>query len=148
MDKKSILDYPLTPIPLALCHSDGNIRKNKKSDLLKLLENTVQHEEPSKINELIIDGFYYLHKLKNVPPTFGGIAKVILQKLAKENCQRIHLIFYHYITPSIKDIECSARAQDVNRHEQYHISRPKQTRPTNFIKALRNDAFKDSLVNF
>ena len=40
------------------------------------------------------------------------------------------------------------RSQVHDRSLNYHISGPAQTRPPNFLEALRNDAFKDSLISF
>lgn len=41
-----VLSYPLTPIPLSLCHADGAICKTEKSVLTHLLEKEIQSTEP------------------------------------------------------------------------------------------------------
>ena len=38
IDMGEVLTYPLTPIPLSLCHIDGKMNKTPKSTLMKELE--------------------------------------------------------------------------------------------------------------
>lgn len=55
IDMLKILFYPLTAVPLSLCHIDGSMNKTDKSTLLKLLENRIQSIGPDCT---IIDGFF------------------------------------------------------------------------------------------
>ena len=41
IDLRELLRYPLTPIPLSLCHLDGILRSTQKSELMKTLDNIV-----------------------------------------------------------------------------------------------------------
>lgn len=81
IDLEKALSYPNAPISFSLCHADGNICKTKKSvittELLKYQEADVTVEN-SDIH--IIDGFYLLHTLKNVPGKYGKISEYILKK--------------------------------------------------------------------
>ena len=52
------------------------------------------------------------------------------------------------MSPSIKDCERDSRAGSENRSMSYSIGGPGQKRPRDFLKALRNDGFKDSLLNY
>lgn len=45
IDIEKVLSYPLTPVPLSLCHLDGTISKTDKSALLK----SIEHEEPNSV---------------------------------------------------------------------------------------------------
>lgn len=107
-----ILQHPLTPVPLALCHLDGTIVKTTKSSLVKLLEREVEsHEGPESIDVLLIDGFSLLYRLKQLPRTFGDMAMEILRMITTDNkgkpnsAKQIYLLFDIYKSPSIKDHE-------------------------------------------
>lgn len=63
------------------------------------------------------------------------------------NAKRLDLIFDQIITPSIKDMERDRRG-DCDRDDTFVISGPNQKRPSDFLKALRNDSFKKQIVKF
>lgn len=50
VDVIKILSFPITPVPLSLCHLDGAICKTNKSVLTKCLESGVNHEPPRYID--------------------------------------------------------------------------------------------------
>lgn len=79
LDLEKVLTYPLTPVPLSMCHLDGSICKTDKSALMKLLEREVQSQAPQETDVMIYDGFFMLHLIKDVPATFGNISKKVLQ---------------------------------------------------------------------
>lgn len=76
VDMAKILSYPITPVPLSMCHFDGAICKTQKSTLMKVLEKGVEHNPPPQTDILFVDGFYLLHTMKKVPKTFEGISKI------------------------------------------------------------------------
>lgn len=78
VDMSKILSYPIAPMPLSMCHFEGGICKTQKSVLMKCLEKGILHNPPAHIDILIIDVFFLLHTMKNVPKTFGSISKKIL----------------------------------------------------------------------
>ena len=90
---------------------------------------------------------FFLHLIKDLPATFGNCARVILAKLCAINSSRIEIIFDKIIRPSIKDCHRDKRSSD-DRTTTFNITGPSQKRPVNFLQALRNDSFKDSLVKF
>ena len=143
-----VLKYPLTPIPLSLCHVDGTLQKTQKSKLLTDLEGIIVHTEPRSINVTIVDAMFFLHLINDPPTTFGDISKFILRRLCKLESDQIHLVFDKVVKPSIKDCERDARAGASDRSETFEISGPSQKRPKNFTAALRNDSFKESLIRF
>jgi hypothetical protein len=57
------------------------------------------------------------------------------------------LIFDQIISLSIKDMERDRRG-DCNRDDTFVISGPNKKRPSDLLKALRNDSFKKNLSNF
>lgn len=120
--------------------------KTSKSTLAKVLKSKTEMVEPTHINVEIIDGFYYLHLIgSSIAQTFNKIAEAILIKICSRNATEIYLIFYRYLSPSIKDCERESRKEfDI----PYKISGPQQTRPKNFLQSLKNYRFKEALVLF
>ena len=148
IDMSEVLKYPLTPVPLAFCHYDGSFRDTPKSKLSKHLRESIESSQPSYIDAIIIDGNFYFYLLADLPVTFGGISRKILVKLCNLKAPRIDIIFDQIKTPSIKDYERDQRSKANDRSLNYQISGPLQTRPPKFKDALRNDQFKDSLIQF
>ncbi|XP_053595581.1 uncharacterized protein LOC103568398 isoform X1 [Microplitis demolitor] len=140
------LTFPLAPMPPDLFSCDGGMFKTDKSALTKLLKSDTQIIQPTQINVQIIDGFYYLYQIgASLPQTFDKIAESILIKLCSTNAADIHLVFDRYITPSIKDLERQSRQEfDIT----FNVSGPQQTRPSDFLKSLKNFRFKEALVHF
>ena len=85
----------------------GGICKIQKSTLFKSLEKGIEHNPLSRTDILIIDGFFILHTMKNVPKTFGSISKQVLQMVTQLKSTRYDVIFDQYFCPSIKDYERS-----------------------------------------
>lgn len=149
IDLELVLSYPLTPVPLSLCNLDGNMIKTNKSALLKILESfDTNPQEPESIDAVLVDGFFFLHLLKDPPQTFEGLARFILSKICALKGKEIHLVFDKIVTPSLKDVERDRRISTDLREENYIITGPRQRRPANFLGALRQDSFKKSLVTY
>ena len=110
VDMADILTYPLTPVPLSLCHLDGSMQKTQKTKLLQELEKRVKSTSPSHIDVTIIDAMFFLHLLFDLPQTFGQIATVILKRVCNVKSRVIHLVFDEVISPSIKDCERDSRS--------------------------------------
>lgn len=146
VDIAKILSYPVTPVALSMCHFDGAICKTEKSALMKSLEKNIEHHPPPHINVLIIDGFFVLHTMKDVPKNFGNISKKLLQTITHLNAQKIDVVFDQYFTPSIKDYERSLWPE--YKQLAFNITGPDQVRPADFAKELRNTYFKQALVHF
>ncbi|CAH0721911.1 unnamed protein product, partial [Brenthis ino] len=146
IDISKILSYPITFVPLSMCHLDGAICKTPKSALMKCLDKDIEHHPPPYIDILIIDGFFILHSMKDVPKSFGNISKKLLKMVTQINASRIDVIFDQYFTPSIKDYERSVR-QECSQLE-FTITGPDQIQPADFYKEIKNSHFKQALVNF
>ncbi|GFX06323.1 uncharacterized protein TNCV_505421 [Trichonephila clavipes] len=143
---EKVLGLPLTPIPTLMCHVDGSICKTDKAQLIKVFEKKV-----SKVNQQslffdisILDGFFMLHIMKEVPQTFDGISKKFLKMISQFKSPRIDIVFDQYFTPSIKDCE------PLRRNETTRIVSigPNQVRQHNFAGELKNTQFKKALVKF
>ena len=100
LDIKSILSHPLNPVPFSLCHITGAMNKTEKSALMRILE------ERAPVNkEPLGKSSYILRTLPELPPTFGEIAKVVLQHACSFS-QDVHVVFYTYREgPLIKNYE-------------------------------------------
>ena len=74
-----VFRYPLTPVPLSLCCSDGMMAKTKKHSLFSLLEKKVPQSSPGTVDAYVIDGQSLLHTIRpNIPGNYGGLAACIL----------------------------------------------------------------------
>ena len=88
---------------------------------------------------------FFLRTLPSLPPTFGGIAMVILQH-ACSFAQVVHIICDTYKEgPSIKEQERDSLG---DYHTAYKITGSSQQRPTDFHCALQSATFKTSLLRF
>ncbi|XP_036317506.1 uncharacterized protein LOC118732487 [Rhagoletis pomonella] len=78
LDIDKVLIYPLTPVPLSMCHMDGSICKTNKAALLKVLEQQIEPHTPEHTNVKVFDGFFMLHLMREIPATYGNISTKIL----------------------------------------------------------------------
>ena len=140
------ISYPITPVPLALCHLNGSICKTVKSVLAKCLEPNIDQEPPHNTDVFLIDGFFILHSMKEVPKTLENISKKFLQMITKYPARRIDVIFDQYLHPSIKDNERSLR-HDASLID-FTFSGPDQVRPSDFTKEIKNTKFKEAPIDF
>lgn len=145
IDLEKALSYPLAPIPFSLCHTNGTICKTPKSVIInELLEYQTEIVNPPEADIHLVDGFYLLHTLKNLPNRYGKISMHIL-KILTYNRKEVHIIFDKYKNPSIKDFEHNLRGED---DIQYDVIRKDNNRPSDFCKLLRSNNFKEKFVKF
>ena len=64
---------------------------------------------PTSIDVQIIDAPLFLHLYTQIPPSFGGVARVIPRKMLQEEGKIIHFVSDKWIAPSIKDSERDSR---------------------------------------
>ena len=146
IDIAEVLKYPLTPVPLSMCHLDGTIATTSKSVLVTNLEKLIISSMPSRIDCKILDGMHFLRHIGELPTTFGKISEYILKKACYGNPARFDLVFDNYISPSIKDVERDHRNAD--RNSKYQIVGPFQARPSDMSTALKSYSFKESLIDY
>ena len=147
IDMGEVLSYPLTPVPLSLCHVDGSIQKSQKSALLNYLESKTISIPPTTVNVTIVDAMFFLHLHSNLPSTFGGVARYLLSRIMESNGDIVHFVFDKWIQPSIKDCERDTRAADIGCIS-YQIKGANQKHRSNWLSALRSSSFKKSLMAF
>ncbi|CAH1109277.1 unnamed protein product [Psylliodes chrysocephalus] len=90
------------------------------------------NKHPLCFDIAILDGFFMLHQIKEIPQTFNGLSKKFLSIITQFKASRIDIIFDQYFTPSIE--KCKRT--------------PNQIRPHNFTAQLKNMQFKEALVKF
>ena len=87
MEKKinmdEVMTYPLTPVPLSLCHVDGTMVKSLKSALLHHLESKVLTSDPSSVYITIIHVTCFMHLHINLPTTLDGVARYLLSQIMR-----------------------------------------------------------------
>jgi hypothetical protein len=67
VDLEEVLKYPLTPLPLSLCHMDGTMLQSPKSALLKYLEVQTQSQPPTEVDVTIIDAMFFSISMQTSP---------------------------------------------------------------------------------
>jgi hypothetical protein len=73
--------------------------------------------------------------------TFREKVLNFFRKMCRMNAKILDLIFDQIKTPSIKDMERD-RLGNCDRDDTFFILGPNQKRPSDFLKALRNDSLK------
>ena len=122
------------------------MNKTEKSALMRILEERAPaNKEPLGKSTYILDTMFFLRTLPELPPTFGEIAKVVLQHACSFS-QEVHIVYDTYREgPSIKNYERDERG---NYNISYTITGPSQRRPSNFNEALLSASFKKALLGF
>ena len=143
-----VLSFPLTPTPLSLSHADGTMLKTQKSKLMEELESRIFSEKPNHVDVIIIDAMFFLHLWKDLPTTFGTIARFLLIKAFAQKGNNVHLVFDKAVSSSVKDCKRDSRSGCHERGSQYQITGPNQKRPSNWLNALRFDQFKVAINSF
>ena len=112
-----------------------------------LLEKKTSCHQPRFIEAYVVDGYFFLHLMKDLPTMWSRAAREILLRLCRFPARRIDLVFDLVSSPSIKDCERDRRSNE-ERSAPFRIFGPNQHRPQDFIKSLRNDNFKREIVRF
>ena len=123
LDMAEVFCYPLKPVSLSLCHTDGTILSSPKAKLLTELKSRVKSEASTKIDTAVVDGMFFLQLLVDLPKNFKQIAIYLLRKMFNSfNCKNIYLVFDKVVSPSIKDLERNKRSS--TRQDLFTITGP------------------------
>lgn len=149
-DLRHVLEYPITPYPLSLAHSDGAHLKTAKSALLNKLEDfqtDVLIDLPVNCAR-VYDGGLLLHSVLssvNIGATYGSIATTVLSTVCSGSGMEVHVCLDKYIENSIKDSERQLRG---TVDTVYTISGPDQTVRQRGQNLLNSSSFKNELGKF
>ena len=114
IDFTEALKFPLSPVPLSLCHGDGTKRKNKKSDLIGIILNYQTEEVHPKVENkscvYILDLMANIRQIKDVPSTFEELAWRILKSVPR-GYSRVDIVADSYLDVSIKSSERNQRGE-------------------------------------
>ena len=88
---------------------------------------------------------FFLRLYRNLPSTFYGVALYLLARVSEFEEQILHFMCDKWVHPSIKD--CKRKDRDRST-PTYCMKGPAQKRPTNWLNALKNNAFKESLIRY
>ena len=145
LDLTAVLTFPLTPVPLSLCHITGDMNKTSKCTLMDTVEAMGTSDNmPVRTDAYIIDTMFFLRTL-SMPATYGGMAMYIL-KQACSNGQVVHIVSDTYPDgPNIKDIEHDMRG---GTKTSFKISGPSQKRTSDLNAAWSSPQFKKDFLIF
>ena len=129
-----VMTCELSPVPYALAHQDGTLRKNSKCQLASIIEKQVnvvpRLQVPPEKTVYILDG------MAIVQMTFGELADIFSSPLSTRKCYCIHVVFDQYFEISIKLVSGQREANQVHWRytleelpRQYQSSGP-NTSPT------------------
>ena len=88
IDIAEVMKFPLKPFPLSISSIDGTMHKSPKSKLMGELEHRVSTTPPETVDVYVSDAAFFLHLFKELPGTFGGVAKFLLKRLLINNAKR------------------------------------------------------------
>ena len=81
----------------------------QKSKLVEELESRIFSEKPNHVDVTITDAMFFLHLWKDLPATFGTIARFSLIKAFAQKGNNINLVLDKVVSPSVKDYERDCR---------------------------------------
>ena len=97
---------------------------------------------PQSHVDVILDEYFFLHLLPELPSTLDLILKKTLQLLCKLLVKEIAFVFETIVTPTIRDTEHGSRTQSEKPASMCELIGPVQKQLHDFLKALQKDSFK------
>ena len=93
-----VLSFPVAPKPLSLSYAHGTMLKTQKSKLIEELESRTFSKKSNHVDVTIIVAMFFLHLWKDLPATFGAIARFLLIKAFAQKGTNVHLVFDNRFT--------------------------------------------------
>ncbi len=155
---KEVLTYELSPIPFAIAHTDGSLRKMDKAVLTSLRINVPDEVMPKlpvstdgMSTAYLIDAMAMIQMTKSgAASTFGELVNVYYKKLTSllgtNGCRRVDVVFDKYIDESTKADERSKR--DASDALEVRIRGPATPIPKQWHKFITNPQNKTNLNAF
>ena len=145
LNLRELMTYQLTPVPYSLSLSDGSLNKTDTSkgmqNLLKDCEDAKVLSSPSE-TLVIEDGNAVFHRLHELPGTFSGIARKILEESVLKSKSPCVFSTDMYHKNSVKAMERQRRGAG----ERLIVSSGHMKRPKDWKDFLSNDDNKVQLV--
>lgn len=154
---KEVLSYELSPVPVALAHPDGSLRKTNKSVLSAVIKKGISvlqrlPQPPTETTSVhILDGMALVQMAKSDGvKTFGEMAAkyfpIITDPLRQSNCNRVDIVCDQYWKVSIKAEE-RLRQGSPNSLE-IKINGATTSVPKQWVKYMANPQYKVNLCLF
>ena len=112
---------------------------------MKYLESLAATDPPKTVDASIIDVMFFLRLDPNLPSTFDGVVRYLLDRISEFEGHILHFVCDKWVHPSFKD--CERKDRDKSKLT-YCVEGPAQKRPTNWPGALKNNTFKESLIRY
>ena len=153
IDLRDVVTYELSPVPCALAHTDGTLRKSNKTILLTVLEDSVQvlprlpcdNDEPLTAN--IIDGMAAVQMIKTAgTSTASHYFNTVTAPLGKNNCSRVDIVLDRY--EKVDSIKESERRRGSTSGYEIKIAGPHTAVPKNWNAYISNPVNKINLQRF
>ena len=74
------------------------------------LQSRIFSEKPNHVDVTVTDVMFFLHLWKDLPATFGTIARFLLVNAFAWKENNLHLVFDKVVSPSTKDRKCDSRS--------------------------------------
>ena len=146
IDMRWVFTYPITPVPLSMCHRWNYGFYKQTQTLVAPLEKGICSLQPEHVDCRVFDGTFFLRTIKDFPSSYGRLSEIILKKVCALKSSRIDLVFDSYTYPSIKDLDRDQRVAD--HSTTYQILSTAQECPKDMKAALKSLSFKKSLIDF
>lgn len=145
VDFEKALCYPLSPLPLSICHPDGTRRKTNKAKLKDIIlkDVTAMNDiEENCVNDVaIVDMMAILNTFTSIPKTYSDLADKFVRALPR-NYFRVDIVADTYKSTSIKALERKLRGES----EKIHIASLESKTPGDFSRILKNGENKERLI--
>ena len=153
IDIANLMMYSLRKFPRPFATETGDLVKTAKVKLLHAIENscpTCLSEHIPENSALIIDGMVIIQTAKNLPQTFGELARKLIEQVIKTaksmKASRVDFVVDQYPDISIKSLERTKRAELGST--LIKICNGNQKLPRQFKKFLSLGKNKEALVEF
>lgn len=157
VDLANILQYELSPVPLALAGMNHQLHSTNKSALAEILTKTIEVETELPKSDssscLLIDGHAMIQALGKPEGarTFGDLANIFFKNIRRRfeaGFQRVDVVFDRYFDSSIKDGTRSNRVGATARPIRRIIDSRDVKLPQNWVKFIGHSSNKAELASF
>ncbi len=138
-----MLSYQLTPVPYCIGSADGYLGKTDKSKGFHLLVNKVPDAKlpDPKTSLTVVDGNALFYSIRELPKTFGDVARKLLDMIPRDSDVIFSTDMYH--ETSVKSMERRRRGWG----KKLIVQGPNTKRPQDWKGFLANDENKEGFID-